>query len=232
MGVRPPALSGVAARISVPPYSTRCDRVKRRRWWAGIAGVAAACAGVAVWAVQSHWAAAPESKSPPVNLKAQEANALLRGALVQESQHDSKGAARTFRRVVELDPRNKLAWYNLGVIAQQDGKAADALASYDKALKIDPSFTSALFNEAILLKPTEPDRAAGLLKRAIAADPKAATAHLHLGHILADQGRTDEAGGAFRRAVAADPSLRSQVPEQFRDFASPSPTSTPAGSTR
>ncbi|WP_266997043.1 tetratricopeptide repeat protein [Streptomyces sp. NBC_00354] len=167
-----------------------------------------------------------------MNLKAQEANALLQAALMQENQQDSKGAARTFRRVVELDPHNKLAWYNLGVIAQQDGKAADALASYDKALKIDPSFTSALFNEAILLKPAEPDRAAGLLKRAVAADPKAATAHLHLGHILADQGRTDEAGGAFRRAVAVDPSLRSQVPEQFREFASPSPTSTPAGSTR
>ncbi|THA38000.1 tetratricopeptide repeat protein [Streptomyces sp. A1547] len=232
MGVRPSALSGVGARISVPPDSTRCDRVKRRRWWAGIAGVAAACTGVAVWAVQSHSTAAPESKSPSVNLKTQEANALLQGALVQESRHDSEGAARTLRRAVGLDPRNKLAWYNLGVIAQQDGKRADALASYDKALKIDPSFTSALFNEAILLKPAEPDRAAGLLKRAIAADPKAATAHLQLGYILADQGRSDEAGGAFRRAVAADPSLRPQVPEQFREFANPSPTSTPAGSTR
>ncbi|WP_405700787.1 tetratricopeptide repeat protein [Streptomyces sp. NBC_00069] len=194
--------------------------------------MAAVGAGVAVWAVQSHSAAAPESKSPSVNLKAQEANALLQGALVQVDRHDSEGAARTFRRVVELDPRNKLAWYNLGVIAQQDGKAADALVSYDKALKIDPSFTSALFNEAILLKPAEPDRAAGLLKRAVAADPKAATAHLHLGYILADQGRSDEAGGAFRRAALADPSLRSQVPERFREFASPSPTSTPAGSTR
>ncbi|MEV0409800.1 tetratricopeptide repeat protein [Streptomyces sp. NPDC050448] len=194
--------------------------------------MAAASAGVAVWAIQFHSGAAPESENSSATLKTQEANALLQGALVQENQHDPKGAARTYRRVVELDPRNKLAWYNLGVIAQQDGETADALASYDKALKIDPSFTSALFNEAILLKPTEPDRAVGLLKRAIAADPQAATAHLQLGHILAGKGRTDEAGGEFRRAVVADPSLRSQVPDEFRDFASPSPTSTPAGSTR
>ncbi|MET9960973.1 tetratricopeptide repeat protein [Streptomyces sp. NPDC006326] len=208
--------------------------MKRKHMWAGIAGLAAASAGVALWAIQSPSGAGPESKTPSVNVKVQEANALLQGALLQESRHDFAGAARTYRRVLELDPRNKFAWYDLGVIAQQDGKTADALASYDKALKIDPSFTSALFNEAILLKSSEPDRAAGLLRRAIAADPKAATAHLHLGHILAAQGpgRAGEAGEEFRRAVATDPSLQSQVPEEFRESASPSPTSTPAGSTR
>lgn len=194
--------------------------------------MAAASTVVAVWANQSRTESAPVTKGSSAVLKSQEANALLQGALAQEKQQDPEGATRTFRRVVELDPQNKLAWYNLGVIAQQDGKQAEALASYDNALKIDPSYTPALFNEAILVEPAEPDRAVGLLKRAIAADPKAATAHLRLGLILSDKGRADEAGAEFRSAVAADPSLASQVPERFRDFAGPSPATTPPGSTR
>ncbi|MGW8783422.1 tetratricopeptide repeat protein [Streptomyces sp. NPDC055796] len=214
--------------------------MKRTRLWAGIAGLAAASAGVAVWALQPHPAPARESKTSPARLRTQEASALLDAALAQQNQGDPKGAGRTLGRAVELDPRNKLAWYNLGVIAQQEGRTADAVASYDKALKIDPAFPSALFNEAVLIEQAEPDRAAGLLRRAIAARPEAATAHLHLGRILADQGRTDEAAQEFGRAVAADPALRGRVPEQFRDSTSPLPTPalapestpTPAGSTR
>ncbi|WP_373429286.1 tetratricopeptide repeat protein [Streptomyces sp. V4I23] len=118
------------------------------------------------------------------------------------------------------------AWYNLGVLAQQDGRTADARAAYDKALRIDPSFTSALFNQALLLKSSEPDRALTLLKRAVAANPKAATAHLHIGNILAKKDRDEEAEASFRRAVAADSSLHSQLPESFKDSVSPSPSPT------
>jgi len=209
----------------------RCGQVKRRRLWAGLAGTAAVATGVAVWAIQSHSTAAPESKAASAARKTVQANALVQAAILQSQYQDSKGAARTYRRVLELDPRNKVAWYNLGVIAQQDGRTADARAAYDEALKIDPKYPSALFNKALLLKSSEPDRAIGLLKRAVAAHPKAATAHLQLGLILAEKNRHEEAEDAFRHAVAADPSLHSHVPESLRDDVSPSPTSSQAGAT-
>lgn len=141
------------------------------------------------------------------------------------------GAATTFKRVVALDPHNKIAWYNLGVIAQRGGKKADARAAYDKALKIDPLFDSALFNEALLLKSSEPDRSIKLLKRVVAHNSKASTAYLHLGKALAKKGRDDEAQDAFGRAVAVDPKLLSLVPEPFQDSASPSPSTSQAGTT-
>ncbi|KUO21908.1 hypothetical protein AQJ91_07195 [Streptomyces dysideae] len=194
----------------------------------------AVATGLTAWAIRPHPTQAPEPKTAPANwTKYQQVDALMQTALLQQRQmHDSKGAADTYGRLLKLDPHNKVAWYNLGVIAQQDGKTADARAAYEKALKIDPSFTSALFNEAILLKSSDADRAIGLLKRAIAADPKDATAYLHLGQILAEKDRDEEAGEAFRHAVAADPSLHSQVPERFWDSVNPSPTSSQAGSTR
>lgn len=202
--------------------------MKRRRLWAGLAGTAAAATGVVIWAIQSQSAPAPESGAASAIRKTTEAKALLQAGIMQGQYQDYDGAARTYRRVLELDPRSKHAWYNLGVLAQQDGRTADAHAAYDKALKIDSSFTSALFNQALLLKSSEPDRALALLKRAIAVNPKAATAHLHIGNILAKKDRDEEAEASFRRAVAADPSLHSQLPESFQDSVSPSPSPTPS----
>ncbi|MGW0824143.1 tetratricopeptide repeat protein [Streptomyces sp. NPDC002845] len=206
--------------------------MKRRRLWAGLAGMAAVAIAVTVWAFQSETHAPPESKAASVHQKAQETNALLRTALQQQQQQDSRGAAHTYRRVLELDPHNKFAWYNLGVIAQQDGNTADARAAYDRALKIDPSFVSALYSEAMLLESSKPDRAVELLRRAVAADPEATAIHMQLGLFLAKQERDDEAEDAFRRAVAAEPALLSHVPQPFRDSVSPPPTSSRTGDTR
>lgn len=207
--------------------------MKRTTLWAGLAGTAAVATGVTVWAFQSPSLAPSESKAASVARKTEQANELLQEGIRRQENHDSNGAADNYSRVLELDPHNTFAWYNLGVIAQQEGRTADARAAYDKALKIDPKFSSALYSKAILLRHTEPDRAIEILKRAIAANPQMATGfRLQLGQILAERGRDDEAEDQFRRVVAASPSLLSKVPERFRDSVSPSPTSSQAGSTR
>ncbi|MEU6006792.1 tetratricopeptide repeat protein [Streptomyces sp. NPDC047453] len=151
---------------------------------------------------------------------AKSANELLQSALQRQLNRDSLGAAQDYRRVLEVDARNKNAWYGLGIIDQQDGRTADARANFEKALEIDPHFMSALYSEAYMLRSSDPDRAVELLKRAAATNPKAATIHLQLGQLLAARGRKSEAGDAFRRAVAVDHKLLSQVPEEFRDAVS------------
>ncbi len=215
-----------------------------------LSGAAAAATGTMAWAIHSASAAAPESEARTAaaensaDQKPENVDVLLQAGILQQQNRDSKGAVQTYRRVLELDPRNKFAWYNLGVIAHEDGRTDEALSAYEKSLKIDPSFESALFNEAILLKSSDPDRAMGLLERTLGIDPQANTAHLHLGDIWARKDRDEEAADEYRRAVAGDPSLRSLVPESFRDSLNPprdpspdlsrdpSPESSPAGSTR
>ncbi|MGW3146588.1 MULTISPECIES: tetratricopeptide repeat protein [Streptomyces] len=180
--------------------------------------MAAVATGVTSWAIHSYSAAAPpDSKAPSsADQNLQDADMLLQAGIAQQENHDLERADRTYRRVLELDPQNKFAWYNLGVMAHEADRVADARADYDKALKIDPAFESALFNEALLLEPSDPDQAGKLLKRVIAGNPKAATAHLHLGRIWAQKKRDKDAADEFRRAVASDPTLRSEVPEEFR----------------
>lgn len=208
--------------------------MKRRTLWTGLAGFAAAAVvatGATLWVIRPESATPTESKAASAS-RVQEANRLLQDALVQQQHRDFQGATRTYRHVLELDPANKFAWYQLGIIAQANGNTSYARAAYDKALKIDPSFMSALFSEAMMLKSSDPDRSMRLLQRAAATAPKAASLHMQLGLLLAEKNRNDEAKDAFRRAVAADPALLSQVPERFRNAVSPSPTSSHAGSSR
>ncbi|MER6428801.1 tetratricopeptide repeat protein [Streptomyces sp900105245] len=190
--------------------------MKRRSMWAGIAAAVAVSSGVAVWALQSPSAGPTESKAQ--NTKS--AGALLKSAVEHQVHQDLQGADEDYRRVLELDPKNKNAWYGLGVIEQQQGRTANAQANFDKALAIDPHFMSALYSEAFMVRASDPDRAIDLLKRGATADPKAAAIHLQLGQLLAETNRKDEAEDAFRHAVSADHRLLTQVPEEFRDTVS------------
>ncbi|MFI2458261.1 tetratricopeptide repeat protein [Streptomyces sp. NPDC019539] len=143
--------------------------------------------------------------------------ALVDKGVDQMNRHDLVGASNTFMQVLKADPGNKYAWYNLGVIAHQGNKLTSARRAYEKALKTDPMFGPALYNQALLVQASDPDRAIALLKRAIASDPKASTAYFLLGEILAKRGSMSEAKDAFILAVTIDPQLRSEVPPGFLD---------------
>ncbi|MFE9934463.1 tetratricopeptide repeat protein [Streptomyces sp. NPDC005533] len=188
-----------------------CDDVERRQLWTGVGAAVVLAAGVATWAVMSEAATSSDVKTTL------SAHALLQAGLVQANEKDLDGAEDTFTRVLTIEPDNKLAWYNLGVVSQQSGRPADALKAYDAVLKIDPKFTSAIFNQAMLLKTTNPDRAITLLKRAISLNPKAAKAYFQLGEALAKRGNGTGARDAYRHAILIDQSLFSQVPKPFRD---------------
>ncbi|MGW1805089.1 tetratricopeptide repeat protein [Streptomyces sp. NPDC002078] len=194
--------------------------MKRTRLWSGLAATAVVATGVTVWAIHSPSAEPSESKAASVTGNANSVDALLKSALQRQVQQDSAGAVQDYRQALALDPRNKHAWYGLGLVDQQSGRTANARAEFDKALDIDPHFMSALYSEANMLRTSAPDRAIDLLKRAAAIDPKAAMTQLQLGRLLAENNRKGEAEAVFRRAVAADPRSLSQVPEEFRDAVS------------
>ena len=82
--------------------------------WAGLAGAAAVATGVTFWAIQSQPAELPDSKAMSVAQKKEETGRLLQTALKQQQQQNPQGAAGTYRRLLDLDPDNKFAWYGLG----------------------------------------------------------------------------------------------------------------------
>jgi tetratricopeptide (TPR) repeat protein len=124
------------------------------------------------------------------------------------------------------DPKNKFAFYNLGVIAQGQNRAAAAESYYRLAIDQDALMGSALFNLAILRALAGANQeAADLYRRVIAIDPNYAAAHFNLGLVLRLLGQNSEAEQALAKAQQLDAKLVAPSPSASpARQASPSPS--------
>lgn len=135
--------------------------------------------------------------------------ALLDRALKASAAGDTVAAQRDFEALRAQDPANKLAAYNLGVLAQQAGDDTTAAARYDETLKIDTAYEPALYNLAILTtRRGDVQGAVDLYERAIQADPGDANAHYNLGLLLRRLGDETRGDAEIRKAVQLDPTLK------------------------
>lgn len=72
----------------------------------------------------------------------------IKQAMEQLGSGNADGAAATLQQVVDNPRGGYLAAYNLGVLRERQGKDADALSFYTKALQLNPDFSPALTNIA------------------------------------------------------------------------------------
>src|SRR5688572_17371396 len=135
-------------------------------------------------------------------------------------------ATTAYFETLAKDPKNKFAFYNLGVIAQGQNRAAAAESYYRLAIEQDARMGSALFNLAILRALAGANQeAADLYRRVIAIDPNYAAAHFNLGLVLRLLGQTAEAQQALAKAQQLDAKLVAPTPSASpARQASPSPT--------
>ena len=139
------------------------------------------------------------------------AEALQRG-LEAHRADDLDTAEEEYQEVLEIQPRNKHALYNLGLINQTRGDGQGAEAFYRRALNVDPDFVPVLFNLAILrTEAGAREEAVDLYRRVTDLAPDNAGAYLNLGLLLRDMGRTREAARELETAVELDPSLESRA---------------------
>ena len=124
------------------------------------------------------------------------------------------------------DPKNKFAFYNLGVIAQGQNRAAAAESYYRLAIDQDARMGSALFNLAILRALAGANQeAADLYRRVISIDPNYAAAYFNLGLVLRLLGQNTEAQQALAKAQQLDAKLVAPSPSASpARQASPSPS--------
>ncbi|HEV2891474.1 MAG TPA: tetratricopeptide repeat protein [Frankiaceae bacterium] len=135
---------------------------------------------------------------------------------------DTNGAIQHYEEVLKIDPTNKFAIYNIGLIKQNAGDKGEAERRYRAVLTIDPNYGPALFNLGIIrFEAGSNDEAIQLYQRTIAVEPRNANAYLNLGFAYKAGGKQREADQAFATAVRLDPSLRARIPART---ASPSPT--------
>ena len=121
---------------------------------------------------------------------------------VQQAQKD-------YEDIVKKDPKNTVAYYNLGLIAQNANRIADAENFYRLALTTDPNYEPALYNFGILRsKDGDIDGAIDFYRHALAQKPKDANALFNLGLLLRKTGRTAEGNTAVQNAVKLNPALK------------------------
>ena len=112
---------------------------------------------------------------------------------------------------------NYIAHNNLGYILWQSGRFAEAIAEYQKALKIKPDFAAAHNNlGAVLLQNKQRvdgargqngvfDEAIEHYRRALQINPDFTKAHINLGDALLQKGQIDEAIAHFQKALETQP---------------------------
>jgi len=137
---------------------------------------------------------------------------LVATGINQAQSREFAQAQITFQDVLTIDPTNLYAWYNLGLIAQTENDPSRAIVDYQHALKTDPEYTPAMYNEAIALEPTQRQEALSLYKQIVAINPKAATAYLRMSLLYAQMGDKAEAASARAKAIALEPQLGSVTP--------------------
>jgi tetratricopeptide (TPR) repeat protein len=161
-----------------------------------------------------------------------QASADLALALKAHQEGRLDDAIELYKSVIALDPGNKYAYYNLGLIHQTRGAYPLAEGEYRGVIAIDPEFVPALFNLAVLqAERGEPEEAIDLYRRVLVIQPDNAAAHLNLGFALLDAGQRAEGKAELQQAVDLDPTLASRIPDKVAADLEPpagaTPTATP-----
>lgn len=121
-------------------------------------------------------------------------------------------ARQSYQEVLESDPTNPFALYNLGLLAQGDGDLTSAEDFYRRSLAVDAEFEAALFNLAIVRAQLgDSDEAIELYKRVIAVNPENAGAHLNLGFLYLETGQEKKGNKEIQLAIEIDPSISDRI---------------------
>jgi protein O-GlcNAc transferase len=150
-----------------------------------------------------------------------QAEALYKRILRSESRHagalhllgmialqkgDARRALELISKSVASNPARAEPYADLGSAQHALGMTAEALASYDIALRLKPGLVAALYNRASLLQ--ELDRSAEALEiydHVIELQPYFAGAHYNRALVLSSLGRKEEALAGFDQALKIAP---------------------------
>jgi tetratricopeptide (TPR) repeat protein len=115
-------------------------------------------------------------------------------------------AASSYERVLEAEPSNFRAAYNLSLLRAQQGRMDEALRLGASAATLDAGSAEALAHlGGLLLGVGRHREAIDFLERAVAIDPTYAQAHNNLGSALLPLGKIEEAAACYRRAIEIQP---------------------------
>jgi tetratricopeptide (TPR) repeat protein len=141
--------------------------------------------------------------------------ALMAGAWVQTSHW--RNTVTLFSHTLTSTAETDLAQYTLGYGLDQQGRTAQAVVHYRRALELNPRYADAHNNLGdILDRQGKTEQAIQHYQKAVEANPRYGRAHYNWGNALRKLGRTDEAIDHYRQAIGHHP----EKPEFFDNLGS------------
>jgi Flp pilus assembly protein TadD/mono/diheme cytochrome c family protein len=132
--------------------------------------------------------------------------ALYNLAAAETAEGRYSEATKTYKQVVDLNPKDARAWNGLGVAFENSGDWQNAQQAFEKASNADPTLTDALFNLAkSQLDHSEPSTAEQSFRAVLQRSPNDAAAHAGLAQSLLKAGNQDAARSEFTAALRIDP---------------------------
>ncbi len=111
------------------------------------------------------------------------------------------------RERIRIDPKDGVAYVNLGRAQLGQRKHAEAFANFRKAVEVAPELDDAHYYLGLMNRlGGRPAEAAALFRKAIALNPDHARAHGNLGVVEAESGQVESAAGHFVVALRLNPS--------------------------
>ncbi len=110
------------------------------------------------------------------------------------------------QQLLKNDPKDFIAWTELGTVQFKKEKLEDAEKSYLKALEEKSAYLVALMNFGKLrMAQKNYEGAIEIFTRAVTAQPKSADAHLYLGESFLQMKKGSKAVGYLNKAIELDP---------------------------
>jgi serine/threonine protein kinase/Flp pilus assembly protein TadD len=125
--------------------------------------------------------------------------------LAQRNLGSLDEAIATFRKLIELEPRDHYNHNELGLALQEKGRLEEAIASYRQSLDIKPDNLAVLGNLGIALSENgEFEEAIAMCQEAIDSDPHDLLGHYFLGVAYEYANHWKEALEAYEKSVSLD----------------------------
>jgi tetratricopeptide (TPR) repeat protein len=141
-----------------------------------------------------------------ISVPDEETAATIAAAEAALDKKDYAAAESLLQPAVRLDPQDYRAWFDLGVLYNETGRKAEAIAAYRKSVAADPRIFEATFNLGLMLAQAHDPEAEKWLRTATQLTPTGkpaegrARAWLSLGRVLE---ASDPAGALAAYAESA-----------------------------
>ena len=122
------------------------------------------------------------------------------------SAGDPKAAAESYRKAVQLNPRDAKLHYNLSLALDRLGDVASERRELQKTIELDPNIAVAQNQLGLIaLRNGNQGEAEQRFKKTLTIDPTFAEAQSNLGVVYSQQGKNEEAAALFQQAIKNDP---------------------------